>query len=383
MNFLAVNRFYGDEQVPTGRMLRDLALCLAEDGHNVTILVSSDTYVHKPNSFDEEHGISVRYLRGSSNCGRFLSWAIYWIRAVLIIPFMNWDRCIILTDPPFLVLIAPVIKLFFRKRRLYWWTMDLYPEALVSAGIISPKGMLNRVLRQANEIGMSNLDGLITLGEMQLLRLSHYSAFRKLEKLSLVVSPWDNRHLFCDATKVSQLKQKFGLEKKRVILYAGNLGYGHSYEDAVSAASISYLRDEDWIFAFFCRGAKVEMLRKLTIGLPNVIISDYLPPEETAALLHLANFHLITMEDGWEGVVVPSKLYGVLQTKAPILFIGPTKSDTAQQVQLMKAGISLPNGCGGDAIMAAINMHWNKPPARFAELNETYGPKLVANFISA
>ncbi len=35
------------------------------------------------------------------------------------------------------------------------------------------------------------------------------------------------------------------------------------------------------------------------------------------------------MADGWEGIIVPSKLHGVLRTDAPVLFIGLWESDTA------------------------------------------------------
>ena len=43
-------------------------------------------------------------------------------------------------------------------------------------------------------------------------------------------------------------------------------------------------------------------------------------PEELAGdMLWAAHIHVITMSEGWQGIVVPSKLYGILQTGAPDL----------------------------------------------------------------
>jgi len=64
--------------------------------------------------------------------------------------------------------------------------------------------------------------------------------------------------------------------------------------------------------------------------------------------------HLITMSPGWEGIVVPSKLYGCIRTGRPVLFIGPENADTAREIRAHDWGMALPPGANGEEVAAAI-----------------------------
>jgi hypothetical protein len=60
------------------------------------------------------------------------------------------------------------------------------------------------------------------------------------------------------------------------------------------------------------------------------------------------------MSPGWEGIVVPSKLYGCICTGRPVLFIGPENADTAREVCAHDWGKVLPAGASGEEVAAAI-----------------------------
>jgi hypothetical protein len=51
------------------------------------------------------------------------------------------------------------------------------------------------------------------------------------------------------------------------------------------------------------------------------------PLEELAGLLASADAHLITLREAFWGYVVPSKMYGCIDSGKPILYIGPEESD--------------------------------------------------------
>jgi hypothetical protein len=46
-----------------------------------------------------------------------------------------------------------------------------------------------------------------------------------------------------------------------------------------------------------------------------------------AALLAAADVHLITLRTQFSGIVLPSKIYACIESRRPILFVGPTSSD--------------------------------------------------------
>ena len=85
-----------------------------------------------------------------------------------------------------------------------------------------------------------------------------------------------------------------------------------------------------------------------------VQVTGYASEEETPRLLASARVHLITMSPGWEGIVVPSKLYGCIRTGRPVLFIGPENADTAREVCAHDWGKVLPAGASGEEVAAAI-----------------------------
>src|SRR3989339_442185 len=354
MRVLLVNRFFGGNQVPTGRMLADVAGELGDLGCEVVVLTGDHEYTRHPAEVQLSSRVQVRRVCTGRSRNRLLNWAVFGIQAVVLIPLMRWERCVILTDPPFMILASRLAKVLGRERRIFWWTMDLYPEALVADRMISPRGICNSVLRQFNEFGLRGLTGVITLGIRQKERLELYRQWSRKPGFCTVIPPWDNRNISPRDKKKNELVQHFGWQKRRVVLYAGNLGHGHTYKDLLEAAMILEKQEQNWVFAFFCQGEGRTNLEKEGKSLPNVLVHDYVAPELTSALLYAATIHVITMQDGWEGVVVPSKLYGILYTRAPVLFIGPDDSDTAREIKELGLGVVLPNGCGGNKVIDAL-----------------------------
>jgi len=366
--------------VPTGRMLDDLSTRLIERGHKVTALTSRGIYVNESEASTQSTNVGIKKVWTAGAQSRLVSWCLFWLQAVVLIPILKWDLCVILTDPPFLSFTARLAKWLHPSRKIYWWTMDLYPEALVAEGMITKDNVLESALRFINNTGIASMDGVIPLGYCQKKRLQTYSKWKTDSSFSLVVPPWDYRQLNSVEPKENRVIERFAWSYKKVALYAGNLGYGHTYTDLVEAARIlSDEGDDGWIFAFFCRGARRDALKNATVYLSNVMVQDYVPNEETTDLLHAANVHLITMENGWEGIVVPSKLYGVLKTQAPVLFIGPVQADTAEEIRALDAGAILPNGCGGRAIVDALRSFEVHRP--MDDMEERDGPNKIADFI--
>jgi hypothetical protein len=260
--------------------------------------------------------------------------------------------------------------------------MELYPEALFADGIIRADGVLCRLLLILNELGLSALAGVICLGDRQRQRLEQYRKWHTSPGFCLTVPPWDYRPL----KQVPGAENRFLAQhewcNRRIVLYAGNLGRGHTYKDILAAAhALSTRGDTSWLFVFVCRGATRPALEEESKHLGNVAILDYVPPEQTSDLLWSAAVHLITMANGWQGIIVPSKLYGILQTASPVLFIGPQDADTACQICYYDAGVTLPNGCGAAAVIDTIERLCT-PQYYKARSLDLYGADCVADFIT-
>ncbi|MFM8656519.1 MAG: hypothetical protein ACKOD5_05230 [Chthoniobacterales bacterium] len=218
-----------------------------------------------------------------------------------------------------------------------------------------------------------------------------------------VVPPWDARGNIALATEGSL---------KNLALYAGNLGEAHCFEEILAAAP--HLPG-DWTIRFAARGAKLAALKAAASGIRHtaesirseaegtrdesgsgfgansgslkltdlklktagavVHVSGYASEEETPRLLASARVHLITMSPGWEGIVVPSKLYGCIRTGRPVLFIGPENADTAREIRANDWGKVLPPGASGEDVAAAI-LHLAEKSTSSAQVRN--GAQLVA-----
>lgn len=383
MRFLLVNRFFGPKSSPTGRMLWDVASILIERGHKVTVLTSNGCYDSGAALAARQQTNILRLEVTSFGRTRVLNWAWFWLCALLSVPIMSWDRCVILTDPPFMLVAGWLARFFNRKRgAIFWWTMDLYPEALRAAGLLDGSQRAFRLLWGLNELGLSATTGVIALSASQRRLLSRYKNWKDGEAFHIVVPPWNSQRITEVPSSRNALIHRFGWDSRKVALYAGNLGRGHSFYEILEGAKWLHAHDRsDWVFVFATRGAQESQLRERSRTLPNVRVMNYVEESETSALLCAATVHLVTMGPGWEGIIVPSKTCSSLQTRSPLLYIGPLESDTAQEVSRLNRGLALPAGTSGSSVAKALDElcrpAWLREPHQ-----DSSSPDRIVNFIT-
>jgi hypothetical protein len=338
-------------------MVGDVAAALLDKGHEVVVLTARSSYAVTSGvvSASNETKVKVRYALTLGEKHRLLSWVLFLIQAWVRIPFMRWDRCVLLTDPPFLAALSILLRPFPRRlSNVFWWTMDLYPEILVSSGRLRESSPIHAFLRRLNGDIIRRMGGFILLGDCQLQRMRAYPTWQ--DRNYVIVPPWDRRPIAKVERANNRFLENYGLMGKKVALYAGTLGEGHTFAPLVEAArELVRSQRDDWAIVFVIRGSKKQQLTDAAKGLSSVLILDYQPVEWTSDLLWSAHVHLITMNGQSKGLVVPSKLYGVLQTEAPVLFIGPPGADTAQEIERYHAGETLSEACGGAQVLAALD----------------------------
>lgn len=339
---LLVNRFASGQHVPTGRMLADLTHVLKRQGAHVTVFTGRGEY----SGTSDRHDVAVaadkivRPPRLLGDSFRPVSWIWFW----LCFPFWwvfvrgKFEHVVVLTDPPFLPFWFGVVPRPRALRRITWWTMDLYPEALLAAGKVRPGGVVHRFLRWLNDVGLRGIDAVVTLSRAQLGAVEGYRSFSVARPArSMVLAPWDIRPVAPIPIEDNLLVDEMGWRGKRVVLYAGNLGEAHDATALVSAArQSSHCEEDPWHFVFAIRGSRKASLISETRDLKNVEVHDYFPEARTAELLSAAAVHVVTLREEWKHVLVPSKLFGALATGRPVLFLGPTEAlDTFEGVRVL------------------------------------------------
>jgi glycosyltransferase involved in cell wall biosynthesis len=122
-------------------------------------------------------------------------------------------------------------------------------------------------------------------------------------------------------------------------MYSGNLGLSQNLEQVLAAAEL--LRDEPVQFLFVGEGAAKAGLvaRAAELKLDNVRFLPYTPKERLGESLAAADVHLIPLQRGLAGCIVPSKLYGILAAGRPYVAAVEEDSEVAHITREWQTGL--------------------------------------------
>jgi colanic acid biosynthesis glycosyl transferase WcaI len=156
-------------------------------------------------------------------------------------------------------------------------------------------------------------------------------------------------------------RDEWGIGDRFVAEYSGNLGIGH--DDATMLDAMRRTRGDDslrWVIVGGgTKKAGVDaFVARESIG--NAVLQPYQPRTRLADLISLGDVHLVTVAEGFEGLMVPSKFYGVLAAARPTIYIGPETSEVAQVIQAEKCGIVVRQGDGA-GLAAAVKQLASDP----------------------
>jgi glycosyltransferase involved in cell wall biosynthesis len=349
LRLLLINQTFWPDVSATAQHLADFAEHMTARGHEVCVIASRRSYeaddVRTLPRKEVWRGITIYRVAGSpfgreSNKGRMLDFLFFVLFAGLRATFLRrTDVVATLTTPPMIGLIGVWLKLIKRSRFVYW-VMDLYPDVMVVHGMLTWKSPIAKFLEFFSRLVIRHCDAAVALGPKmaQILRAKGARPDR-VE----VVSVWsDAEEVNPDAPDAGAFRRAHGLDGKFLVVYAGNLGIMHDARVITRAAERLAHRD-DIRFLFVGSGrrrAEAEQFAK-DHALANVSFFPYQPREKLGGMLTSADVHLITMVEGAEGLIVPSKLFGIMAAGRPSIFIGPRDADTAQVIDAEDCGVCL------------------------------------------
>jgi colanic acid biosynthesis glycosyl transferase WcaI len=363
MRLTIVNQFYVPDISPTAHLSASLAEDRARRGDEVTVIASRGGYISDSDAVRDErernpsiHRVWTPQL-GKGNilyrCTDYLSFYISAVWKVLRLP--RQDVIISLTTPPFIIWTAIFHRLLHPRTKIVLWCMDCYPEVAERAGKLRKDGLAARLMRAMNRAIFRRLDHLICLDTaMAELLMSQYSPGEKNLPVTIIPN-WEQASFFPgDAEHEPWAKAgELGLDNRFVVLYLGNMGYGHDFATVLDAAE--QLVDEPIIFLFIGGGSLLEPTTELVRqrGISNVIMHAYIPKDQTPGVMSVVDCTLITLRDDMLGVMSPSKLHSNLAMGLPVIYVGPVKSNVDDAIQRFDCGVSVRHG-DVDGLVAAV-----------------------------
>lgn len=328
---LLLNLYYPPDTSATAKMAQTVVEALAAR-HEVTVLSGRPSYDPTERRVwrlsQTEVGGNVRIIRvGSTDYPRtqmkrrvanYLTYVTLAVPRALSVPC---DIVLAMTDPPFEGIVGAFVAMLKNKPYVYN-IRDLYPDMAVGGSIVKP-GLLARMWEKLHRWALRRATRVIVLGDDMRKRIL---AKGVLPERVVVVR--DGAEIPChevppklDDQVIRQIRGDFPF----VLLHAGNLGFYGAWDTLLEGAR--KLASDGVALVFVGDGAQGDKLKEAAAGIPNVRFLPFFPSSKIRSVLAAGDAHVITVKRGLEGVVVPSKMYGILAAGKPIVALAPQECD--------------------------------------------------------
>jgi putative colanic acid biosynthesis glycosyltransferase WcaI len=154
------------------------------------------------------------------------------------------------------------------------------------------------------------------------------------------------------AGEANAYRREHGLEGRRVVMYAGNVGFSQSLELMLAAARALVDRPEV-VFVINGGGSALDGLQAQAADLPNVRFVGYQPKERLPEVLAAADIHVVPLKRGLAASSVPSKTYSIMAAGRPIVAAVDEGTEVARVVETAGAGLAVPPE-DPDSFVAAV-----------------------------
>jgi glycosyltransferase involved in cell wall biosynthesis len=249
---------------------------------------------------------------------------------------------VFLTNPPLFSVFGTLVKKI-RGGRFVYILMDIYPEILIRAGTLREGSVVARILRWIARASLSGADTVVVLGEdMKKVAIRSGASPEKI----IIIRNWADPGILHPVThRENRFRREWGLDGKFVVEYSGNLGVSHSFDDLLSVAEELSGHDEIR-FLFVGGGVRFKEVGKTVAskGLGNVVIRPYQDAADLSHSLSAGDVHYVSLRNGFEGLVVPSKAYGIMAAGRPMIYQGNEEGEIAQMIVRERIGFVVPEG---------------------------------------
>jgi glycosyltransferase involved in cell wall biosynthesis len=365
LKIIFVNRYFHPDISATSQLLTDLAFELAR-AREIAVVTSRQRYDDARALLPRDESIrgvdvhrvsTTRFGRGNL-LGRAFDYASFYLAAGVAL----WrlarpgDVVVAKTDPPLISIVA-ALACSLRRAKLVNWIQDLFPEVAEVLGTRGIHGPFASVLRAFRNRSLKAAALNVVLSRDMEQRILQQGVPGQSVR---IVPNWaDGARITPIDSDGSQLRSEWKLEGAFVVCYSGNMGRVHEFDSLLEAAKLVQAEEERprgdparrhrrTTFVFIGGGAQKKYIesRARELGLSRLAFKPYQPREMLRDSLGAGDVHLVSLRPELEGLVVPSKIYGILAAGRPVVFVGADDGEIAELLRSSGAGFAVRAGNG-------------------------------------
>jgi glycosyltransferase involved in cell wall biosynthesis len=358
LRIVLLNQYYAPDEAATSQLLADLGSGLVGAGHEVSAVCGNRSYADPGKCYARREsidGVNVRRVRTTGygrrrSLGRIIDYLTFLLGASGILLFSKRPDVIISLSTPPMVAALGWLLARMRGASSFYWVMDVYPDLAFELGVVNARSLTGRLFAFITGITLRSSDAVIALGETMAERLRSAGARRLV-----TIHNWaDGEAIREGAGRAAARRSEWGWDGRFVLLYSGNHGLAHEFDTILDAAEL--LADHPSVlFAFIGGGPRLEELQRNAHerSLANVSFRPYVKRALLGESLAAADVHLITLREGMPGLLVPSKIYGVLAAGRPTIYVGPGRGELSDIIAEGRCGARVANG-DAEALVQAV-----------------------------
>ena len=362
MRIILCSLNYTPELTGIGRYNTEMVQWMVRNGHSVRVVVAPPYYPawkvppsHRWWQYRHETIDGASVLRcptwvpaRPNGWRRLVHLATFAVSSTLALAWsVRWRPDVVLVTEPPLVGAPGVIALSAVTGARSWLhVQDLEIDAGFGLGFMS-SGLLRRIVLGVERALLDRFDVVTTISTSMRAKL----AARLPESRSpAIMRNWVDLDTI-RPVDASGLRRLLGIPESAIVcLYSGSMAAKQGLDILASVARALDDR-HDLHFVFCGNGAMRAALEQAASGLERVRFLDLQPDDRVAALLSMADIHLLPQRAEIDGLAMPSKLSGMFASARPVVATAVASSELAQVVT--GRGIVVPPG-DVDAFVRAI-----------------------------
>lgn len=364
MNVLVLCPHYAPDVAPTGEVMTSIARELTRRGHRLHVVTSLPWYEHHA----VDPGWDGQLVRHEDTS---------WGRITRIHPFPTDKRnlparavafggftavaalegALTQARPDVVLAMSPPLTLgpagwaVARSRRVpfVFNIQDVFPDVAVELGMLTnPKAIalaswLERTTYQRADAVTVLSDELA--GNVRAKIASGCTGAEAEDQAAKVhvIPNFVDTVAIAPAERDNAYRAEHGLTGKRVVMYAGNVGFSQSLDLLLGVARRMVDRS-DVAFVINGGGSARSGLEAAAADLPNVTFVGMQPKRRLPEVLAAADVHVVPLKAGLAKASVPSKLYSILASGRPVVASVDDGTEVARTVERAGAGLAVPPG---------------------------------------
>ena len=381
-----LNRFFLPDHSATSQLVGDVTTHLVSYGHDVHVMTSQQLYDEPRARLPSRetmkgvqvHRVSTTHFGRSRLVGRAIDYVSFYASAwrTLRTVVQPDDVIVAMTDPPLISLVAMQVA-DRRGAHLVNWLQDIYPEIAVELGVPFLHGPILQSISYLRDRSLKTAADNVVLGNNMAEKVAARGVAK--DRIHIIANWSDDDAIVPVVARDNPLRRQWGLENKFVVGYSGNLGRAHEFDTVLAAAE--RLRDNSNI-VFLCIGGGHLRSRLANNvqqrGLGNFQFKDYQGQAALKFSLGVPDVHWVSLRPEVEGLIVPSKVYGIAAAGRPLIAICAKNGEISRMVERYQCGVVVEPG-NVQALVESI-LQLSNDTASCAQMGQRARTMLQANF---